>query len=201
MKYFHIDTSPFGIKAKLCFDQAGADAILKDHDIDFAINAFDLGVAETHLISDGIEAIIIVIADVNKIDHDRNLAAGIAAHESVHVACRIFEHIGQPLHTVGEEIVAYTIEHLTKQIASAMETEINARKGNRKVSKRQSKRAGRQVVQVDLERDGSQRSDSISKRKGSSDRVKNPNWDDFFKAKTSVPTTSGSGISSNGAEE
>lgn len=162
MRYHDIDSSPFGVRVKLCFDQDGADAILIDHDIDFEINAFDLGVAETHYISDTVEGIIVVIIDPAKCDKDPHFACGVVAHEAYHVVCRIFQHIGQPLYDVGEEVFAYTIEHIVKQMSAALEAEINARKASRSALKQARKGKGRTVVQVDQQRDGSAGSDSLS---------------------------------------
>ena len=162
MRYHDIDSSPFGVRVKLCFDQDGADAILIDHDIDFEINAFDLGVAETHYISDTVEGIIVVIIDPAKCEKDNHFACGVVAHEAYHVVCRIFQHIGQPLYDVGEEVFAYTIEHIVKQMSAALEAEINARKASRSALKQARKGKGRTVVQVDQQRDGSAGSDSLS---------------------------------------
>ena len=160
MTYYDIDASPFGMKVKLCFDQAGVDAILTDHEIDFTLDAFDLGIAETHYISDGLDSIIVVIIDPAKCDHDQHFAVSVVAHEAYHVACRIFQHIGQPLDTVGEEIFAYTIEHIVKQMSAALEKEFNARKASRSKTKQTRKGKGWPKLQVDQQRDGRTRSHS-----------------------------------------
>lgn len=165
MTYHDIDASPFGTKVKLCFDQDGADDILTDHDIDFAIDAFDLGIAETHYISDGRDSIIVVIIDPAKCDSDQHFASGVVAHEAYHVACRIFEHIGQPLYDVGEEIFAYTIEHIVKQMSAALEKELNARKASRGKTKQTRQRKGWPKLQVDQQRDGCAGSDSATEQR------------------------------------
>lgn len=195
MKYYHIDANPFGTRVKLCFDQDGVDSILKDHDIDFTVDAFDMGIAETHYISDGREGIIVVIIDLDKCDHDRNFQCGIVAHEAYHVACRIFEHIGQPIHTVGEEIVAYTLEHLTKQIAAATELEENARKASRSALKQARKVKRRIELQVDQLGDGSAGSNSDTELEGFLRRAENKVGIAFCEAEASVPANCGSGLS------
>lgn len=186
MRYHDIDSSPFGVRVKLCFDQDGADAILIDHDIDFEINAFDLGVAETHYISDTVEGIIVVIIDPAKCDKDPHFACGVVAHEAYHVVCRIFQHIGQPLYDVGEEVFAYTIEHIVKQMSAALEAEINARKASRSALKQARKGKGRTVVQVDQQRDGSAGSDSLDQQSRVVRRIEDIDWGTVRKAEASV---------------
>ena len=186
MKYHDIDSSPFGVRVKLCFDQDGADAVLEDHDIDFSINAFDLGVAETHYISDTVEGIIVVIIDPAKCDKDPHFACGVVAHEAYHVVCRIFQHIGQPLYDVGEEVFAYTIEHIVKQMSKALEAEINVRKTGRSAFKQARKSKRRVVVQMDQQCDGSAGSDSISKQSGVVRRTEDGNRTVIGATKSSV---------------
>ena len=186
MTYYDIDASPFGMKVKLCFDQAGVDAILTDHEIDFTLDAFDLGIAETHYISDGLDSIIVVIIDPAKCDHDQHFAVSVVAHEAYHVACRIFQHIGQPLDTVGEEIFAYTIEHIVKQMSAALEKEFNARKASRSKTKQTRKGKGWPKLQVDQQRDGGTGSDSTAEQPSVVRGAKNRDWSSFFEAKAGV---------------
>ena len=186
MTYHDIDASPFGTKVKLCFDQDGADAILTDHDIDFAIDAFDLGIAETHYISDGRDSIIVVIIDPAKCDSDQHFASGVVAHEAYHVACRIFEHIGQPLYDVGEEVFAYTIEHIVKQMSAALEKELNARKASRSKTKQTRQRKGWPKLQVDQQRDGGTGSDSATEQSSILRGIKDPRWKSITEASYGV---------------
>ena len=198
-QYYSVDASPFGVRVLLCFDQKGADSVLEDHDIDFSINAFDLGVAETHYISDGREAIILVIVDPAKCDHDPHFAAGIMAHESYHIACRIFQHIGQPLLEVGEEVFAYTIEHLTKQMSLALEEEINARKKRRSPTKQKGKRSGGTVVQVDQLGDGRARPNSAAQQQVLICGTKDDNGSAFSETEARVRAAAITGFSGSGA--
>lgn len=160
MKYYHIDASPFCTKVKLCFDQEGVDSILKDHEIDFTVDAFDMGIAETHYLSDGRDGLVLVIIDLDKCDHDLHFRCGVIAHESYHTACRIFQHIGQPLYDVGEEIFAYTIEHMVKQMSVAVGKELDAREKRRGKIKQARKGKRRPELQVDQLGDGRARPDS-----------------------------------------
>ena len=201
MTYYDIDASPFGTKVKLCFDQDGADAILTDHDIDFAIDAFDLGIAETHYISDGRDSIIVVIIDPAKCDNDQHFASGVVAHEAYHVVCRIFEHIGQPLYDVGEEIFAYTIEHIVKQMSAALEKELNARKASRSKTKQTRKRSGWPKLQVDQQRDGSTGSDSFLGIASVPNRAEDNNWKAQRKAILGVQPTVISGFPGDGNQD
>ena len=201
MTYYDIDASPFGTKVKLCFDQEGVDAILTDHEIDFAIDAFDLGIAETHYISDGRDSIIVVIIDPAKCDNDQHFATGVVAHEAYHVACRIFEHIGQPLYDVGEEIFAYTIEHIVKQMSAALEKEFNARKASRGKTKQTRQRKGWPKLQVDQQRDGGTGSDSTTEQPSKLRGAKNRDWSSFFEAKAGVQPDQPAGAGSTHSEK
>ena len=201
MTYHDIDASPFGTKVKLCFDQTGADAILADHEIDFAIDAFDLGIAETHYISDGRDSIIVVIIDPAKCDNDQHFASGVVAHEAYHVACRIFEHIGQPLYDVGEEIFAYTIEHIVKQMSAALEKEFNARKASRGKAKQARQRKGWPKLQVDQQRDGSAGSDSATKSAGVLRGAEDDYWQTIRKTGASIQAAGGSGVSGDSDQD
>lgn len=191
-KYYTIDTSPFNVRLLMCFDQAGADKVLSDFDIDFDLDVFDLGVAETHYISDGREGIILVIFDPSKCDSSTYLAAGIVAHEAYHITCRIFQHIGQPLESTGEEIIAYTIEHLTKQMLTALEKEINARKASRSETKQAGQTKRRTNVQVDQLSDGRTGSNSDIKPEDLLRRIENGVGYTFSETEVGVSATDGS---------
>jgi hypothetical protein len=182
MKYYHIDASPFGTRVKLCFDQEGVDLILKDHDIDFTVDAFDMGIAETHYISDGRDGLVLVIIDLDKCDHDLHFRCGVIAHESYHTVCRIFQHIGQPLYDVGEEIFAYTIEHMVKQMSVAVGKELDVREKRRGATKQTRKGKRRPELQVDQLGDGGAGSNSHTELASSLCRAKNEHRGAFSEA-------------------
>jgi hypothetical protein len=170
-KYYHVDVGVFPVAMKLCFDQKGFYDILRDHDIEVNTKALDEGIAETHYISDGREGIVIMIIDLDECNEDEFYLQGIITHESYHCTCRVFEHIGQEREEIGEEIFAYTIEHIVKQVSKAVSIELEKRdkkdagKGNRKVSKQKGEGAQRDILQVDIEHNGSARQDSDTQQK------------------------------------
>lgn len=163
-RYYHIDLGMFTTQVKLCFDQAGLDNILEDHSIDLKISAFDNGVAETHYLTDGREGIVIMLIDLEHCSSNVHYLHGVITHEAYHATCRVFEHIGEKIQNVGEEIVAYTIEYITKQVSAAATKELEKRsvgKKRRSVPKQKSKTVRRSVVQMDKQCNGRARSDSI----------------------------------------
>lgn len=189
MSYFHIDLGMFTTQVKLCFDQVGLDKILDDHSIDLKISAFDNGCAETHYLTDGREGIVIVLIDLDACDHDIHYLQGVVAHESMHVVCRVFEHIGEKISTVGEEVLAYTLEHIVKQISKATSIKLekrDARETGRSVSKQAGKTTRRTKLQMDKQRNGSAGSDSPAKRKSVVRGTKDGHWDSFFKTEAGV---------------
>ena len=197
MKYYHIDASPFGTRVKLCFDQEGVDSILKDHEIDFTVDAFDMGIAETHYISDGREGIILVIIDLDKCDHDLHFRCGVIAHEAYHTACRIFQHIGEKLYDVGEEVFAYTIEHMVKQMSLAVGKELDVREKRRSTTKQTRKRKRRPELQVDQLGDGRTRPNSTAQQQVLLCGTEDNNGSPFSKAELGFLTDSITGLPHN----
>ena len=157
-KYYHIDVGVFTTQVKLCFDQGGLDDILADHAIDLRVSAFDEGIAETHYISDGREGIVVMLIDLDECNEDIHYLQGVITHEAYHTTCRVFEHIGETMEKVGEEIIAYTIEHIVKQVSKAASLELerrNAREERRGASKQARKSKRGSELQVDQLSDGS----------------------------------------------
>ena len=188
-KYYHIDVGVFTTQVKLCFDQGGLDDILKDHAIDLRVSAFDEGIAETHYISDGREGIVVMLIDLDECNESLHYLHGVITHESYHTTCRVFEHIGETMDKVGEEIIAYTIEHIASQVSKAAALELekrSAREERRGVPKQTRKGKRGSELQVDLERDGGARSDSPAKQSGVVHRTQDGHWDSFFKAEAGV---------------
>ena len=168
-KYYHIDVGVFTTQVKLCFDQAGLNDILDDHAIDLKVSAFDEGIAETHYISDGRDGIVVMLIDLDECNEDIHYLQGVITHEAYHTTCRVFEHIGEKMDTVGEEIIAYTIEHIVKQVSKAASLELerrDAREKRRGETKQTRKGKGRSKLQVDQHSDGSAGSHRDPKRIG-----------------------------------
>lgn len=160
--YYHVDCGHFPAQIKLCFSNEVFQKILKDHDITVKATALDEGVAETHYISDGKLAVIVLVFDLAECDDNPSTLAGVVAHEATHCVCRVFEHIGEEPEEIGEESRAYLTEHIVRQIwrAIEMEKEKNARKTNRTKAKRGSKETGSPDVQVDINSNGGAGQDS-----------------------------------------
>lgn len=160
--YYHVDCGHFPAQIKLCFSNDVFQKILKDHDITVKATALDEGVAETHYISDGKLAVIVLVFDLAECDDNPSTLAGVVAHEATHCVCRVFEHIGEEPEEIGEESRAYLTEHIVRQIwrAIEMEKEKNVRKANRTKTKRGSEETGSADVQVDINSNGSAGQDS-----------------------------------------
>ena len=157
----------FTTQVKLCFDQAGLNDILSDYAIDLKVSAFDEGIAETHYISDGREGIVVMLIDLDECNEDIHYLQGVITHEAYHTTCRVFEHIGEKMDTVGEEIIAYTIEHIVRQVSKAAALELerrNAREERRGVSKQTRKSRRGPELQVDQQRDGGTGSHSTAEQ-------------------------------------
>ena len=168
-KYYHIDVGVFTTQVKLCFDQAGLNDILEDHAIDLKVSAFDEGIAETHYISDGRDGIVVMLIDLDECNEDIHYLQGVITHEAYHTTCRVFEHIGEKMDTVGEEIIAYTIEHIVKQVSKAASLELERRdaREKRRGEVKQTRKGKRgSDVQVDLDGDGSAGSHRNTERIG-----------------------------------
>lgn len=188
-KYYHIDVGVFTTQVKLCFDQAGLNAILKDHEIDLKVSAFDEGIAETHYISDGRDGIVVILIDLDECNEDPHYLQGVITHESYHTTCRVFEHIGEKMDTVGEEIIAYTIEHIVKQISKATALELerrNAREERRGASKQARKGKRGSELQMDQHGDGGTGSYSPVKQSGVVRRTENDNREAVSPSELSV---------------
>ena len=197
-KYYHIDVGVFTTQVKLCFDQAGLNDILKDHEIDLMVSAFDEGIAETHYISDGRDGIVVILIDLDECNESAHYLHGVITHESYHTTCRVFEHIGEKMETVGEEIIAYTIEHIAKQVSKAAALELerrNAREERRGASKQARKSKRGSELQVDQQRDGSTGSHSDTERIGVVRRTEDDLRKDLEQAEAHIRATQPTGSS------
>jgi hypothetical protein len=154
--YYSVDAGFFNVQIKLCFSNAEFQKILKDHDIPFKADALEVGIGETHYISDGRNGIIVLAFDLEECDQDPATLAGIIAHEATHCVCRVFEHIGEEVEDIGEESRAYLTEYIVAQLTQAViiEKAKNARKGNRAVPKQKGKGSKGPELQVDLNSNG-----------------------------------------------
>ena len=176
--YYKLNVGFFPDVIKLCFDDKVFQQILKDHDVTLKANALDCGIAETHLIGDGKDAIIILVFDMSLVNDNLGELVDTICHEVSHAVDHLAEHIGEEDNFVNETR-AYLSGHLAGQIFKICmhEKEKYARKASRKVSKQKSQRVGRPELQVDLQRDGSAGSLSLSERYMQLSGTKDTDWD------------------------
>lgn len=159
--YYKLNVGFFPDIVKLCFDDKVFQQILKDHDVTLKASALDCGIAETHLIGDGKDAIIILVFDMSLVNDNLGELVDTITHEVSHAVDHLAEHIGEEDNFVNETR-AYLSGHLAGQIFKICmhEKEKHARKTSRKVSKQKGQGVGRPGVQVDLQRNGSTGQDS-----------------------------------------
>jgi len=198
--YYHVDCGHFPSQIKLCFSNEMFQKVLADHGITEKATALDEGIAETHYLTDGKHAVIIMAFDLKEcVDEDPAFLAGVIAHEATHCVCRIFEHIGEAPDEIGEESRAYLTEHIVKQITTGIQVEIekNARKENRAASKQKGQGSGRSQPKVDKHDIGSPRSDCVSEKTDLPGRAKNRDGKAVSKAARRVQRIIRSRLSGN----
>lgn len=174
--YYKLDVGFFPDVIKLCFDDKVFQQILKDHDVTLKASALDCGIAETHLIGDGKDAIIILVFDMSLVNDNLGELVDTIAHEVSHAVDHLAEHIGEEDNFV-HETRAYLSGHLAGQIFKICmhEKEKYARKASRKVSDKKSQRKQRTELQVDQLGDGGSRSNNISEQPSVSSGIENNN--------------------------
>lgn len=138
MSIYNVDAGFFPTPVEVCFSSKEFFKILKRYGVpDYLhpeISPLEIGIAETYSFSKNGEAFVIAIFSIEAIAYDISNMAGIVAHEALHVAERIFEHVGEE-DDAGEETRAYLMQHLVEQIYQACVMEIHKyakRKSNRK---------------------------------------------------------------------
>jgi len=153
--YYKLNVGFFPDVVKLCFDDKVFQQILKDHDVTLKASALDCGIAETHLIGDGKDAIIILVFDMSLVNDNLGELVDTITHEVSHAVDHLAEHIGEEDGFVNETR-AYISGHLAGQIFKICmhEKEKYARKASRKISKQKSQRDGGAYIQMDKLSDG-----------------------------------------------
>jgi len=185
--YYKLNVGFFPDIIKLCFDDKVFQQILKDHDVTLKANALDSGIAETHLIGDGKDAIIILVFDMSLVNDNLGELVDTITHEVSHAVDHLAEHIGEEDNFVNETR-AYLSGHLAGQIFKICmhEKEKYARKASRKVSNKKSQGTGGLVVQVDQLSDGGAGSHSISEVESAIRRAQNHDGSSVTKTDPSV---------------
>jgi hypothetical protein len=159
--YYKLNVGFFPDVVKLCFDDKVFQQILKDHDVTLKASALDCGIAETHLIGDGKNAIIILVFDMSLVNDNLGELVDTICHEVSHAVDHLAEHIGEEDNLV-HETRAYLSGHLAGQIFKICmhEKEKHVRKTSRKIPKQKSQRVERAELQVDQLSVGSAGQDS-----------------------------------------
>lgn len=185
--YYKLNVGFFPDVVKLCFDDKVFQQILKDHDVTLKASALDCGIAETHLIGDGKDAIIILVFDMSLVNDNLGELVDTIAHEVSHAVDHLAEHIGEEDNFV-HETRAYLSGHLAGQIFKICmhEKEKYARKANRKIPDKKGKRNGRPDVQVDQLSVGSTGSDSLSQQPSPPSGIENIEWGAIPKTDSSI---------------
>lgn len=174
--YYKLNVGFFPDIIKLCFDDKVFQQILKDHDVSLKASALDCGIAETHLIGDGKDAIIILVFDMSLVNDNLGELVDTICHEVSHAVDHLAEHIGEEDNFVNETR-AYLSGHLAGQIFKICvhEKEKHARKTSRKISKQAGEGKQRPELQVDQLSNGSAGSNSISEQQMLSSGIENSN--------------------------
>ena len=175
--YYKLNVGFFPDIVKLCFDDKVFQQILKDHDVTLKANALDCGIAETHLMGDGKDAIIILVFDMSLVNDNLGELVDTITHEVSHAVDHLAEHIGEEDNFVNETR-AYLSGHLAGQIFKICmhEKEKYARKASRKIPSKKGSGVGGTDVQVDKLSVGSAGSNSIPEQPSTSSGVKNFDW-------------------------
>jgi hypothetical protein len=160
--YYKLNVGFFPDVVKLCFDDKVFQQILKDHDVTLKASALDCGIAETHLIGDGKDAIIILVFDMSLVNDNLGELVDTIAHEVSHAVDHLAEHIGEEDNFVNETR-AYLSGHLAGQIFKICmhEKEKYARKASRKIPSKKGSGERGNNVQVDQHSVGSTGSNSV----------------------------------------
>lgn len=160
--YYKLDVGFFPDVMKVCFSDKVFQQILKDHKLTVKESALDIGVAETHLIGDSKDSIIILVFDLEAIGDNMAELVGAIAHEVSHAIDNMAEYIGEDDNIKGETR-AYLTESLSQQLFKIIiaEKHKHARKTDRKVPRQKSDGEQRPNVQVDLNSNGSAGQNSL----------------------------------------
>lgn len=165
--YYKLDVGFYPDIMKVCFSDSVFQQILKDHKVTIKADALDIGVAETHLIGDNKDALIVLVFDLEALNEGIDEVVGAIAHEVSHAIDHLAEYIGEDDNIKGETR-AYLSESLVRQLfkITMAEKNKNARKADRKISRKKSNGEQRTDVQVDINRHGSAGSYSLPQQSG-----------------------------------
>lgn len=182
LPYYIADTGHFGIKIKVCFDDASFQQAVRDSKILTRHQSLDVGLAESHFIQQEgtTAAMLAIVFNFEEMAKESALERmGVIYHEVSHTVTHVFEYIGEDDAKIGDESRSYLGEHIFKQVFSIYATEEDrrerARERNRKSSDKTNQAVIGALVQMAEQRDRGAGSDSVSKSEGLSSRVKDGN--------------------------
>jgi hypothetical protein len=182
MSIYQVDAGFFPTPIEICFSSKEFFKVLKRYGVPEylypELMPLDKGIAETYAFSNrGAAQFVLAVFNVEAIANDSAGMVGVVAHESVHIAERVFEHVGEE-DDAGEETRAYLLQYLVEQIYMACVSEIDKyakRKSNRKTSSQLSKAKEGSVSEVgEPQYDGGTGQDSPVQRTDSSSGTKGP---------------------------
>lgn len=194
--YYVVDTGHFGIPIKVCFSDASFQQAVKDSKITTRHNALDVGLAESHFIEqEGTQhAMLAIVFNYEEMVKETALERmGVIYHEVSHTVTHVFEYIGEEETKIGDESRSYLGEHIFKQVFAIYATEEDkrerSRKGNRELSDKASEAVIGALIQMAEHSDRGAGSDSISKPKSVSRRIKNSNGNPESKTSACIRRT------------
>lgn len=193
LPYYEADTGFFEHKVRICFSEQAFQSAIQRAKITTRHNALDVGVAESHHITqEGTQNVLVAIVfnleEMSKYDSLEKL--GVIVHECVHTVTHIFQHVGEDESKIGDETRAYFTEHLFKQVFAAYATEEEeyerARERDREKIERLGEKIKRTIVQVDQHGERGAGSDSDTKREDPPHRTENSKRSTVRKTKADV---------------
>jgi len=180
--YYIADTGHFGIKIKVCFDDASFQQAVRDSKITTRHQSLDIGLAESHFIEQEgtMHAMLAIVFNFDEMEKcDALERMGVIYHEVSHTVTHVFEYIGEDEQKIGDESRSYLGEHIFKQVFSIYATEEDkrerTRERNRKSPDKENQAVIGALIQMAEQRDGGAGSDSILESESVSSRTKNSN--------------------------
>jgi hypothetical protein len=182
LPYYIADTGHFGIKIKVCFDDASFQQAVRDSKITTRHQSLDIGLAESHFIEQegtmhAMLAIVFNYEEMEKCDALERM--GVIYHEVSHTVTHVFEYIGEDDQKIGDESRSYLGEHIFKQVFSIYATEEDkrerTRERNRKSPDKENQAVIGALIQMAEQRDRGAGSDSILESESVPGRTKNSN--------------------------
>ena len=171
--YYIADTGHFGIKIKVCFSDESFQQAVRDSKITTRHNALDVGLAESHFIEQEgtTNAMLAIVFNYDEMAKETALERmGVIYHEVSHTVTHVFEYIGEEDTKIGDESRSYLGEHIFKQVFSIYATEEDKRERAGERDREAFKQLGKKVrgskLQMDQQRDGGARPDSVSSGAG-----------------------------------